>query len=209
MSAEQQDLATATTLITQLVLRERQSRDRAWWSQMAECFHEDSTVLVSWMNGSGAEFVAGSKAMTERGIRGVHRLAPPVVYVNGDRGVVEVPGVIEVRGDLGGVQGDHLASVRFLYRVQRDDGETWLIRALTCIYEQDSMTPAVPGTEITVDEEKFLSFRESYRCISYALSLRGATVPDDLYGDDQPERVAELYSDAFAWMGGKHPLSED
>ena len=41
--------------VTQLVLRERQSRDRGWYEEMAACFAEDSVVQMSWFTGSGAE----------------------------------------------------------------------------------------------------------------------------------------------------------
>jgi len=30
----------------------------------------------------------------------------------------------------------------------------------------------------------------------------GPGIRDDLYGDDQPERVAELYAAAFGWCAG-------
>src|SRR5271168_27509 len=53
---------------TQVVLREREARDRCWWAEMADCFHDESTVTISWFQGSGADFVAQSKAMTERGV---------------------------------------------------------------------------------------------------------------------------------------------
>jgi hypothetical protein len=43
--------------VTQLILRERQCRDRGWWNQMAGCFAADSRVELSWFNGRGVDFV--------------------------------------------------------------------------------------------------------------------------------------------------------
>ncbi|GGF17586.1 hypothetical protein [Subtercola lobariae] len=48
--------------VTQLVLRERQARDRGWWGQLAECYADDSHVKVSWFDGNGADFVTESTA---------------------------------------------------------------------------------------------------------------------------------------------------
>ncbi len=35
-------------VITQVVLGERQGRDRGWWDQMAAAYWLDSTVRLSW-----------------------------------------------------------------------------------------------------------------------------------------------------------------
>ena len=54
------------TEITQLVLRERQGRDRGWWAQMADCFHPDSRVTLSWFDGPGSEFVIHRQCICTR-----------------------------------------------------------------------------------------------------------------------------------------------
>ena len=61
------------TEITQIVLLERQGRDRGWWAQMAKCFHPDSRVTLRWFDGPGPEFVSRSQKMFEMGIRILHR----------------------------------------------------------------------------------------------------------------------------------------
>ena len=55
MSARQpdaRDLAAAADAhaVVQLVLRERQSRDRGWWDDMAECFAPEATIDMSWID---------------------------------------------------------------------------------------------------------------------------------------------------------------
>ena len=59
--------------VTQLVLRERLSRDLGLWEQMRDCFHDDSVVRFSWINASGPEFVRRSKEMAERNVKASHR----------------------------------------------------------------------------------------------------------------------------------------
>jgi hypothetical protein len=49
--------AANVSAVTQLVLRERLSRDLGLWEQMRDCFHDDSVVRISWINASGPEFV--------------------------------------------------------------------------------------------------------------------------------------------------------
>jgi len=187
--------------ITQLVLRERQGRDRLWWDQMAACYHPSSTVSLSWFTGSGADFVKESRKMSESGTRPVHRLSPPVVHLQADRAVVEVPAAIELRFDLAGVEADLTSYTRLIYRAQRSE-TGWLIGAFTCIYERDTLTPALPEATLPIDTVRLRSFRRPYRCLAYQLSLGGHTAGEDLYGDDQRDRVDELYSVAFEWLRG-------
>ena len=90
-------------VISQVVLKERQGRDRGWFDQEAACFAEDSRVRISWFDGPGAEFVDRSRDLFANGLRPVHRMSPPVVHVDGDRAVAEAPAEITVRHDFGGV----------------------------------------------------------------------------------------------------------
>ena len=185
--------------ITQLILHERQGRDRGWWEQMSSCFHPDSSVNLSWFNGPGPEFVARSQLMSQSGLWPMHRLSPPVVHVRGQRGFVEVPAAVEVRFPINGIEADLVSFSRLLYRVERREGD-WKILSLTSIYERDTLAPSVPGTTLTVNPEDFRAFRSSYRCLSYHISLRSAPVRHDLYGDDQPEVVRALYDGILQWL---------
>jgi len=188
-----------TAEITQLVLRERQGRDRGWWDQMLACFHADSVITVSWFRGNAAEFIAGSKATFERGIRPTHRLSPPTVHLDGRRALVELPAAIEVRDVFEGVDADLVSYTRLLYRAERVETD-WKITALTCIYERDTLVPVVPGTPINLDRELLEKFRRPYRYLAYHLSSAGSSVGDALYGDDQPDRVDALYAETFEWL---------
>ena len=188
------------TEITQLVLRERQGRDRGWWKQMAECFHPDSRVTLSWFDGPGADFVAGSRRMSEMGIRILHRPSPPAVHLHADKAVLELPVSVERRFLLKGVEADLTSYTRLLYRVERRD-ESWKILTLDVIYERDTLMPTVPGTVLDVDRDMLAKFRAPYRFVAYDISLSGRSLTADLLGDDQPERVQALYKSASAWLG--------
>jgi hypothetical protein len=185
--------------VTQLVLHERQARDRGWWGRMRECFAAQSTVRLSWFQGSGADFVSGSERMAGRGDLSRHRLGPPVVDINGDRALAEVSAGIELRTDLAGVEVDLISYARLIYRAQFIDGR-WQIVSLDPIYERDSLTPAIPGTVVRLDPAELTGLRSSYRLLAHLLRLRGYDVRDDLYGDDQPETVDAFHRDAQEWL---------
>ena len=184
--------------ITQLVLHERQGRDRGWWEQMAASFHPDSQVSLSWFNGTGADFTTRSRVMSESGLWPLHRLSPPTIHINGVRAFAELPAAIVVRFPIDGVEAELTSYSRLLYTVERRT--EWKIRSLSVVYERDTLTPAVPGTSLDIDPESFSSFRTSYRCLSYHMSLRGIEPPADLYGDDQPERSRVLYDEILRWL---------
>ncbi|GJF33433.1 hypothetical protein KNE206_61330 [Kitasatospora sp. NE20-6] len=187
--------------IGQLVLHERQARDRGWWESMAKCFAPDSTVRLSWFTGSGAQFTARSREMSGRGDAAVHRLAPPVVDVRGDRALVELPAVIEMRTLLDEVQVDLASYARLAYRVERRFGH-WQILSLDAVYERDVLTPSVPGTALAVDPADLAGLRPPYRMLAHLFDRLGYQVGDDLYGDDRPEELAAFHRRSFAWLHG-------
>ncbi|WP_316745366.1 nuclear transport factor 2 family protein [Streptomyces sp. MK7] len=160
--------------VTQLVLRERQGRDRGWYHKMAACFADDSIVRMSWFTGSGADFVRQTRAMAGRGDHAVHRLSSPAVRIHGDRALVELPRIIEWRIDIDGVEAD-LASA--------------------C-----APVPVLPGTHLAVDAAELAGYRPSYRFLARYLNRKGYTVGDHHLGDDQPEAVAEQYHAEHTWL---------
>ncbi|WP_269854809.1 nuclear transport factor 2 family protein [Streptomyces sp. RPT161] len=190
------------TEVSQLILHERRSRDRGWWSQMGECLAADAAIRLSWFRGSGADFVAASREMAARGDSATHTLGPPVVDVLGAKAVGEVAAAIHMRGELNGVEADLTSHARLLYRAERRTGR-WLIVSLDPVYERDSLLPSVPGTHLGIDPDTLAGTRPSYRMLTHLLNARGYPVADDLYGDDRPAPVQRLYRSLFDWLDPK------
>lgn len=187
--------------VSRLVLRERQARDRSWWEVMRDCYAADSTVRLSWFQGSGPGFVEASREMAGRGDASTHRLGPPVPDVHGDRALVWLPAAIEVRTALDGVEADLVSFTRLLYRAVRgSDG--WRITGLDPVYERDTLAPSLPGDSLRVSAADVAGFRPPYRMLSHVLSRRGYPVAQDLYGDDRPEGVRALETEAADWLRG-------
>jgi len=192
-------MSTPIEDVTQLVLRERQCRDRGWWDQMADCFAEGSQISMSWFTGTGAEFVNQSRGMSGRGDYAVNRLSPPAIRVRGERALAELPLTIEFRVNIKGVEAYLDSNARSQYRAERTDG-TWRITAITSIYERDSLYPAIPGTRLEIDTKELGQYRQSYRCLAWYLNQKGYHIGADLLGDDRPEAAARQYQDDSTWL---------
>ncbi len=186
------------TVISQLVLSERDSRDRGQWDTMRDCFHPDSMVKISWFNGSGPEFVAGSIDMAERGVFAKHRLSPVLVTLAGDRAVASLGVTIDIPKVIDGVDLILSAHGRLIYRAERRD-EVWRIFSLDCIYVRDELMPSILGTTVTIDPAEVEGFRSSYRNLAYCLMKTGYEVDQNLPGDDRPETVEKLMSAINRW----------
>ncbi|GAA2689416.1 nuclear transport factor 2 family protein [Streptomyces lunalinharesii] len=193
------------TEVSQLILHERRSRDRGWWSHMRKCLAVDAAIRLSWFRGSGADFVAASREMAARGDSAAHTLGPPAVDVLGARAVVEVAAAIHMRSELDGVEVDLTSHTRLLYRAERRTGR-WVIVSLDPIYERDNLLPSVPGTHLEIDPDALARARPTYRMLTHLLNARGYPIADDLYGDDRPAPVQRLYRSLFDWLGPRADL---
>jgi hypothetical protein len=95
--SELTDSAQAVAVIAnaQLVLHEREARDRAWWDRMRDCYHPDAEIRVAWFQGNATDFVSGSERMAAHGDPTLHRLSPPAAHLSGDRALVTMGAAID------------------------------------------------------------------------------------------------------------------
>ncbi|WP_410574776.1 nuclear transport factor 2 family protein [Amycolatopsis sp. cmx-4-61] len=188
-----------TTQAAQVVITERQARDRGWWEIMADQYWPDSTVHLSWYDGDGNGFVAGSAAMARRGVTALHRMFAPAVHARGDRAYVEAPVAMRLAIDVDGIAGNLTSYTRLNYRLARR-GDRWRILSLNAIYENATLTAAVPGEQIAVPAAELAGFRQSYALLAWNAARSGASPSDDELGDDRPEEVAKFYADTWHWL---------
>jgi hypothetical protein len=186
--------------ITQLILRERESRDLGRWERMRDCFWPDSLVRVSWFRGNGADFVAGSIEMARRGVPAKHRLAPILVTLSGNRAVASLSAIIDLPVKMKGVEGTLSTHSRFLYRTEKREAR-WGIIGFDAIYMRDELTPAIPGQVISIDPKEVASFRPTYRLLSYYLNSQGYSIDSELAGEDRPDLVEGLNREIHGWAG--------
>ncbi len=192
--------AVDITEITQLVVRERESRDLGMWNRMRDCFHEDSEVDISWFKGSGHDFVTASIDMAERGMKAKHRLGPVHVTLNKDRAVATCSGIIDIPTDMDGFPLTLSAHCLMLFRALKRQG-TWRLSGFEVIYRRDELVPAIPGHTPVIDPAELKNFRPSYRNLCLALVRTGYTPNHDLAGEDRPESVRAIMEKVFGWAG--------
>jgi hypothetical protein len=186
--------------ITQLILRERESRDLGLWERMRTCFWPDSLVRVSWFRGNGADFVTGSIDMVRRGVAAEHRLAPILVTLNANRAVATLSAIIDLPAKLKGVEGTLSTHSRFVYRAEKR-GDRWGIIGFDAVYVRDEFTPSVPGQSVTIEPKELESFRPTYRLLAYYLKSQGYAIDLALAGDDRQDLVQALNHEVFTWAG--------
>lgn len=186
-------------VVTQLVLHERQARDRRWWDRMRAQYWPDATVHLSWFAGNAWENVDASAAMNADRSVSVHRLSPAVVHVAGDRALAELPTVIETLVVVDGVDAILQTYLRIEYRAERRASE-WRISQLDTIYERDLFVPTTPGQSARIDPADLEPYRAPFRLLGWFLAARGHSVLDDLIGEDRPEDVAAFYAREFEWL---------
>jgi hypothetical protein len=194
--------AADVSAVTQLILRERESRDLGRWERMRECFWPESLVRVSWYHGDGAGFVEGSIDMARRGVLAKHRVTPILVNLNGERAVAAMPSIIDLPVKLQGVDLILSAHARFLYRAEKRE-EIWRLMGFDAIYMRDELTPAVPGQSIRIDPEALKGFRPTYRLLAYYMTSQGYKVDPNLAGEDRPDLVAAMNNEIYGWAGIK------
>lgn len=192
--------AADVSAISQLVLRERHSRDFGLWEQMRDCFHDDSTVRLSWIDASGPEFVRRSEEMARQQVNVSHRLGPVLVTLAGERAIAQFCGIIVIPSTLNGIEVMISGHSLFLFRAERRE-TVWRLSGLDVVYQRDEVAPVLPGQTVTINPEAVKSFRPSYRLLSYCLASSGFPVRNDLAGIDRPDLVEALTRKIYDWAG--------
>jgi len=192
--------AADVSAVTQVILRERESRDEGRWGPMRECFHDDALIRISWITGNADDFVNGSRDMAQRGVLAKHRLGPVLVRRHANRAIATLGGVIDIPVKLDGVDAQLSSYARFYYRAERRENR-WKLSGFEAVYLRDELFPCVPGQSLVVRPEELTPFRPSYRLLSYVLSRNGYRVNSDLPGDDRQETVDRLENELFSWAG--------
>lgn len=181
--------------VQELIEYERYCRDNGLWDNMRRCFAAESTVTVSWYQGSGAGFVEESSKMQ---VRAPHRINNTLVWLNGDRAVAIVMAGIQPRKTLNGRAYDLTSYVRLLYRVHKL-GDEWKIISLDCIYERDSLTPVMPDALLLPEK----SVRSSYAALAGVMESEGYAIDMELAGADRPEQVDAMISFTQGWLAAQ------
>ncbi|WP_052730270.1 nuclear transport factor 2 family protein [Sphingomonas sp. SRS2] len=185
--------------IQNLIQRERRARDFQDWTEMAECYHSDAEVEISWFRGSAADFVAGSRKIAAAGTRSIHQMAPSVVTLRGNRALSDTGCEIHILTTVDGIDMIVSSQARLLSRVERRDGR-WLLSSFRTLYVWDTLTPVRPSRSPELDEDELQRLRPSYRHLAYVMGRLGHPFPDTLPGVDDPATERALREKEDVWF---------
>ncbi len=194
-----QQVATDSSAVTDVIMRERLARETHDWAEDAACFHPDAVVEVSWFKGSGAAFVEAGRNNPDTQTVHFDSMSPGVVWLKDDRAIADTACAVHTFSVLDDIEVSTTSYTRLLWRVQQSGGQ-WLIRGLRGIYIRDTLIPRDPNKVPKLDEGKLRGFRPSYRYLSYILTAGGSPAHNDLPGVDRPEMIAALRAAERAWL---------
>jgi len=182
--------------VKELLEFERFCRDNGLWAEMKKCFAEDSTVNISWYQGTGYGFVDASSKMKNRA---PHKIYNTEVWLNGDKAVAVMMVTIGTRMKIDGVPLEMSSDAKLIYRTKKIDG-LWVIAAFDIIYEQDAITPVFPSGNFDLPSSELSGLRQSYACLTYTMKRNGLSVNNELAGIDRPDLVEKLYNEVDKWL---------
>ena len=189
--------------IASLLIRWGHARDSDDWETLADCFHDDATIHISWISGPAKEFVARSRAMAlerEPGIHIKHLISGPWIRVNRNRAFSRCQANLYVRVKLDGHECDLQSWIRFFDLLEKREG-TWRIVKRTGVYEKDRIESVDPRgfPEDFFAAMDLSAYPASARFLCYRIKRSGRTPMTDIisvYSDG--ERA--LKEEGEAWL---------
>ena len=154
------------------------ARDRGDWNALANCFHPEATIHISWISDTASAFVVGSKRMLgeiKPGEHSKHNLGSSRVRVNGNRAVSECHVELLRRVCSRETNFDTHTWGRFLDLFEKREDGLWRIFKRTMVYEKDRLD-AVDPSQLPVDFWKSMDlnqFPPACRFLCYRLSISG------------------------------------
>ena len=189
--------------INSLLVRWGHARDSEDWATLADCFHDDATIHISWISGPAKEFIAQLRVMAKMRMPGFHTkhlISGSWILVNRERAFSRCHANLYMRRKLDGHEFDLQSWMRFFDLLERRNN-TWRIVKRTAVYEKDRLDPADPiGTSKDFFAEMDLSpFPDSAKFLCYMIHRRGGSPSTDIisvYSD----REQALREESEAWL---------
>ena len=190
--------------IQNIVLWERQARVRHLYDELANCYFEDATVATSWTKGSIKDYLkGGNRAEASPDEIIINRIGSPIIHQNKKKAYVELPMTTMHWIKVNGEEAVLTSYMRLIYRIEKRNN-VWKISDLTTINEEDTLEPAISGTDLHINSEDLKGLRRSYRFLAYVRIKSGGTISNDLLGIDRPEDVAKIYAETEKWLKTKY-----
>ncbi len=176
-------------------------RDSGDWERLRTTWHPGGTIQTTWFYGSAEEFIVGSQAAFNRGIKVLHTLSGTSVDVQGERAIAQTRMAINQRAEIEGVVCDCICIGRFYDFFEKQNGRWGMIKRQP-IYEMDRLDPLDSTLPLNLDKTKLASLPAGYRHLAYLQLQIGMKVKLDL-PQTRGAEVEALYAEGKTWLQGK------
>jgi len=176
------------------------NRDQGLWEELADTFHPDGTIDISWYRGSFDGFVKASIEIAKGDALVKHRFGVPVVKIVGKKAISESDFTILVRIKKGPLYMDVTSYARYIDKLEKREGN-WRITERKAIYEKDridSVHPSFIFWAITLFTD-FDKYPAPYRYLSFLYDKAGLKLADRILVNGSDETKA-LYKSVNQWL---------
>lgn len=187
--------------ISQLLLKWGYFRDHGMWEELADTFHTDGNIQVTWYVGPFNGFVDASKEMAMRGVKASHVMKPSIISVKEDRAIAITPVSIigRAKGPLG-IELDMTSEAQFFDFVEKRDS-IWRISRRICIYQKDRIDSTSPSIAFWL-ASFFMNtddFDPAFKHLGMVLSRAGYKIHPGQVVDNTGASKA-LYQEGLIWL---------
>ena len=180
------------------------ARDNGDWDLLADCYHSDATMNISWISGPASEFIEQSKDMLadiKPGAFSKHNVGDAFITVNGKRASSEVHIELISRMSNEVFEFDCITWARFIDLFEKRDEGIWRIFKRTMVYEKDRLDPVNPDQvpDGFFDAMDLDQFPAECRFLCYRLYLRGYTPAPNIVPVRSEAEIA-LRTEAKEWI---------
>jgi 3-phenylpropionate/cinnamic acid dioxygenase small subunit len=189
--------------IASLLIRWGHARDSDDWETLAECFHENATIHISWISGSAEKFIAHSRAMAagrKPGSHTRHLISGIWALVKGGRAFSRCNVNLYMRDQIHGHIFDLQSWFRFFDLLEKRNN-FWRIIKRNAVYEKDCMFPVDPGgfPKDFLSAMDLSAFPESAKFLCYWINYCGGRPSADMITVHSEEERA-LTEESEAWL---------
>lgn len=171
-------------------------RDLGQWDKLAQTFHPEGRVEITWFEGRFQDFIEASKQMGKSRTRTKHIIATPQIQFRGSRAVVETNATIVAQHlDLHVGCDQHC---RFFDWVEKRDGG-WKMVKKQCIYDMGTFT--FPRGPVEVDGTILERYPYEYGSLAYLLEKTGYTL-QRVFATRGSDLERSMKEEAAHWLEG-------
>ena len=118
--------------VRRLLTFERYARDNQLWDEMLTCYADGARVHASWFEGTAIAFKEALQARTDHIPYHIHST---LVWTHSNRAVAIMDTTFQVKVEIEGTKFNQTADSQYIYRLQRINGEWYIIDCRTILEE--------------------------------------------------------------------------